>query len=404
MFQLWLTSRLLLRGRVFNLTTMLSLVGIILGVGTLVVTMSVISGVETLMRTAVIDVTGHLMLSKQGGEVAPQQNLIPRVQKILPDAKAMSPFVRLEAIIAKSGRIQGVIVEGLDTETVDRVLNLKSRIIDGEYNVNPYQGQDQILIGKELAKNFELKVGDQLSLVVPRPPKTDSSSFQPTRSTFRISGILDLGKFEFNERLVVVNDLAAQNLAGIGNVYSGIRILLNDVSRTRPAGVELMTEMGSPYWVRDWFETNHNFFSAVANEKRVIFFVLLFMVLVASFNVSSTLFVGVLRRYRDVSLLKTMGTKSGFLVRIFVYQGMALAFIGTSIGLLLGIVVAKWISVANLIDIPAEVYKFDRLPVEFRFEDIAAVMVCTFVVCLLSTLIPAKRGASLSPVEGLRYE
>jgi lipoprotein-releasing system permease protein len=404
MFQLWLTSRLLLRGRVLNLTTFLSFLGIVLGVGTLVVTMAVISGVETLMRTAVIDVSGHLMLSKQGGEVAPQQSLIPKVKEILPDAKAISPFVRLEAVIAKNGRVQGVIVEGLDTSTVDTVLNLKSRIIEGEYNVNPHQGQDQILIGKELAKNYQLKVGDELSLVVPRPPKTDSTSFQPTRSSFRISGVLDLGKYEYNERTVVVNDLAAQNLAGIGNVYSGVRILLNDIEGTRDAGMALVKKLDGSYWVRDWFEANYNFFSAVANEKRVIFFVILFMVLVASFNVSSTLFVGVLRRYRDVSLLKTMGTKSGFLVRMFVLQGMVLAFIGTIVGLILGVGVAKWVSVARLVDIPADVYKFDHLPVEFRFEDIAAVLVCTFLVCFLSTLIPAWRGAALSPIEGLRYE
>lgn len=404
MFQLWLTSKLLLRGRVFNLTTFLSLVGIVLGVGTLVVTMAVISGVETLMRTAVIDVTGHLMLSKQGGEVAPQKNLIPRVRQILPDLQAVSAFVRLEAVIAKKGRIQGVFVEGLDTSTVDSVLNLKSRVIQGEYNVNPFQGQDQALIGKELAKNFGLGIGDQLSLVVPRPPKTDSSSFQPTRASFRVSGILDLGKYEFNERLVIVNDLAAQELAGIGNVYSGVRILLKDVQKTRESGITLVSDLGSGYWVRDWFDSNYNFFSAVANEKRVIFFVLLFMVLVASFNVSSTLFVGVLRRYRDVSLLKTMGTRRSFLVQIFVLQGMALATLGTLVGVLVGMGVAKIVSSSNFIQIPAEVYKFDHLPIEFRIEDLAAVIVSTFLVCLLSTLIPAWRGANLSPVEGLRYE
>lgn len=404
MFQIWMTFRMLVRGRVFNLTTLLSLIGIILGVGTLVVTMAVISGVETLMRTAVVEVTGHLMLSKEGGEVAPQKNLIPQVRALLPELKAVSPFVRLEAVIARQGKVQGVIVEGLDTSTVDEVLRLRPRVIDGEYNVNPYDGRDQALIGKELARKFALKVGDELSLVVPRPSKIDSSSFSPTRASFRVAGILDLGKFEFNERLVIVNDLAAQNLAGIGNVYSGVRILLHDIDLTREAGVKLVSQLGTRYWVRDWFESNHNFFSAVASEKTVIFFVLLFMVLVASFNVSSTLFVGVLRRYREVSLLKAMGTRRGFLVRIFVFQGMVLAFLGTVLGVVLGMLTAKWISVANLIEIPADVYKFDHLPVEFRFEDIAAVLVSTFLVCLLSTLIPAWRGANLSPVEGLRYE
>src|SRR5690606_28076513 len=163
------------------------------------------------------------------------------------------------------------------------------------------------LIGKELAKKLNLKINDDFQVVMPKPSKMDASSFSPVALKLKVAGILDLGKFDFNERFIVISDLAAQNLANVGNRYSGVRIRLKDPELVKEAGFQITAELGHTYWVRDWFDANYNYFSAVAIEKIVIFVVLSFMIIVASFNISSTLFVNVLKRYQDVSILKTLG-------------------------------------------------------------------------------------------------
>lgn len=404
MLQLWLTTKLLWKGKFFNWTTLLSLLGVVVGVATLVITMSVISGVESLLQKAVIDVTGHIMLMKPGGERDPMSSLAPRLKKAVPAVVAQTPFVHLEAVVARKGKINGIIIQGIDTSTVDGVLNLKSRVIEGEFNFNPIDGVDSCLIGKELARKMALKLGDEFQIVVPKPSKMDATTFSPVRSKFRVSGILDYGKYEFNERLVIISDLAAQTLAGVGNVYSGLRIRLKSKDDTRDAGYQITSELGHPYWIRDWFEANYNFFSAIAIEKSVIFVVLLFMVLVASFNISATLFVNVLKRYRDVSILKTLGARKWQLTQFFVIQGMILGVVGSFFGVLIGIAGGILVSRSSFIYIPAEIYKFDHLPVEFRVLDLVAIVTVTLVICFFSTLIPAIRGAKLNPVEGLRYE
>lgn len=404
MFHLWLTLRFLVKGRMFNITTLLSLLGLIVGVATLVITISVVSGVESLLRKAVIDVTGHIMLMKPGGESDPVKNLTPRLQKSVPSFEALTPFVHIEAIVARGGKINGVMVQGFDTATVDSVLNIRSHIIDGQFNLSEVNGVDGAVIGKVLAQKLKLKVGDEFQVVMPKPSKTDTSSFSPVAKKLNVTGILDLGKYEFNERLIVVSDLTAQTLAGVGNVYSGVRIRLKDPDLIKEAGFQITAELGHPYWVRDWFDANYNYFSAVEIEKLVIFVVLSFMIIVASFNISSTLFVTVLKRYQDISILKTLGARQVSLVKIFVLQGVMLGLIGSVVGLMVGIGFSQLVTRTAFAHVPAEIYKFDHLPVEYRVPDIIAILLVSFVICFISTLIPALRGAKLKPVEGLKYE
>lgn len=403
MFHLWLTMRFVFKGRMFNLPTILALIGMVIGVATLVVTISVISGVDSLLKKAVTDVTGHFMVMKPGGEKDPKTSLKPVIAKA-PGYVAMTPFVHIEAVMARGGRINGVILQGVDTSTVHDVLNLKNRVIDGEFNLNEVDGIDAAVAGKELVKKFGLKLGDIFSVVMPRPSKSNASSFTPTQIKLRLTGVMDLGKYEFNDRFIIVSDLAAQNLAGIGNVYSGVRVKLTDPDLSKEAGFAVFSELGHPYWVRDWYDANYNFFSAVEIEKRVIFIVLSFMIVVASFNISSTLFVSVLKRFRDLSILQTIGARRSSLVKLFVLQGLMLGVIGSVLGLFLGVTLAKWISSTAMAHVPGEIYKFDHLPVEFRPVDLTAILLVSFVICFFSTLIPAIKGAKLDPIEGLKYE
>jgi lipoprotein-releasing system permease protein len=193
-------------------------------------------------------------------------------------------------------------------------------------------------------------------------------------------------------------------LAGLGDIYTGVRILLTDDKYAREASFKFSTELGMNYLSRDWLESNHNLFEAIKLEKVVIFVILMFMTIAACFNISSTLFVSVLRRYGDISILKTLGATRSRLIRFFSLQGLVIGAIGSFGGLILGGILCLVVAKSNFIYVPAEIYHVRHLPVEMRMTDLVMIMVVSMILCFLSTLAPAFRGARLNPVEGLKYD
>ena len=260
------------------------------------------------------------------------------------------------------------------------------------------------MVGKELAKKFLLEVGSIFQAVIPRASANSATAFSPRSQKYRVSGILDLGKYDFNERTIVVTARSAQDLAGIGRAYSGLRIKISNPEDARKESFKLTSAFGAPYWTKDWLEVSKNFFSAIELEKIVIFIVMLSIIVVASFNVASSLFVNVMRRFADISILRTLGATQKFIIRLFVAQGLLVGFVGCIVGMALGVGLALIVAKSAWVYVPAEIYKFDHLPVEFRLQDMGLIMGSSLLICFLATLDPARRGARMNPVEGLRYE
>jgi lipoprotein-releasing system permease protein len=221
---------------------------------------------------------------------------------------------------------------------------------------------------------------------------------------FRVAGIIDLGMYEYDSRFLLTSDRAAQSLAGIANAYTGLRLRLSDDRFSKEATFALTTELGINYVCRDWQEINHNLFEAIKLERIVIFIILLFMTVAACFNISSTLFVSVLRRYGDISVFKTLGATRARLIRFFTFQGLFIGMIGSVGGLILGGLVCLIIAKTHFIYVPAEIYHLHYLPMQVRGIDLFVIAVVSFLLCFLSTLAPAFKGATLNPVEGLNYD
>ncbi|MBX9767719.1 MAG: ABC transporter permease [Bdellovibrionales bacterium] len=401
---LWITWRFL-KGtpRSVSWTTWLAFVGMILGVGCLVVSMSVVSGVQSLLKQSIIEVTGHLLIMKPGEGFRDLKEIESEVSRSLPEMVAMTPFVHVEAVLAHEGTLSGILLQGVDPTTVENVLRLSPRMIEGKLDWTANGEDIPAFVGKEIPKRFGLKLGDSFRIVVPKA-KSDSSGIVPRIKTFRVAGVLDFGKFEFNERTVIAESSYVQDLAGIGEAYNGIRVKVKDPDRARELNIRLANDLGANYWVRDWQEVSQNYFSAVELEKIVIFIVLLLMVIVASFNISSTLYVSVLNRFQDMSIFLTMGAKRSFLVRLFVSQGVFVGIVGVAAGLALGVGLGSLLKTATWLYVPAEIYKFDHLPIEYRLTDWIGIVVSSLVITLVSTYGPARKGSRLSPVDGLRYE
>ncbi len=403
-FQIWLVLRQMRSGgRFLGMTTALSILGMIIGVASLVISMSVISGFDTALKSAVIDFSGHLILLKAESLIDSPEELIPRIREIAPNVVSYTPFVQLEGVAASQGQTTGVSVVGLDGESLTQVMDIKGRIVEGEVSLGGNRNEAEAVIGKGLATKFKLKVGDFMQVVAPRPSRGSRNSFSPKAVRLKITGIADLGKYEYDSRFVLMGATQAMELRG-GRGYTGIRLKLDDEYLADKVKLKLEAGLGHPYWAKSWVDVSRNLFEAIAVEKRVILIVVLLMVVTACFNICSTLFVNVLKRYTEISILQTMGASPRFIRSLFAVQGLIIGFIGSVLGLGLGVALSYYLPTTSFFKIPGEVYKLDHLSPEIRFTDVGTILLCSMLICFVSTFAPARKGARLKPVDGLRYE
>ncbi len=404
MLHFFIIWKYLRAGRLIGLTSLLAILGLALAIGCLILSMSVVSGVESHLRKVIIDVNGHFILMNSHGPIKNPSKLQKTLHEILPKLKNISPFVHAEGLIASKGVLSGVIVHGLNPKTYQNTLKLKSRVIKGNLTLTSQNQKGAAVLGEVLANKLNLKIGDEFQIVVPTPHLINERSFSPKISSFYLAGTLDMGKYDYNTRMVFVQDTYLQKLKGWkSQMYSGLRINFHSDEAARQATLKIGEHLGYDYYMRDWYSSNYVFFSEVAVQKWVIFIVLLFIVIVACFNVCSTLFVHVLKRFADISILQTLGANKTFLINLFITYGLTIGLIGSFLGLCLGWVLCQIVKYSSFIYVPSEIYQFDHLPVEMRFTDISLVIGTTLIICFFSTLLPALKGSKVNPTQGLRY-
>lgn len=402
---IWISLKTLRTGqKMAGVTSLFAFIGLVLGVASMVVAMAVVSGFETTLKTAIIDVTGHIIIVKRGKEVESPRLFNQRLQKVIPDIEASIAFTMIEAVAAHQGRLQGVILQGVDMKYAAEHLGIKKRLVQGEFQFIADGETMGVVIGKGLARNFKLNVGDTFKAVLPLASDLNPVDFKRRLGKFKVMGIVDLGKHLYNERYIITDLRSSQEFAMLDNKYHGMIVKIKNENEARSAAMELSNSLGPNYWIRDW--NDDNLFEAMKIEKKVIFFVLLLMVIVAAFNISSSLFINVVQRYADISVLKAMGANEKLIQKIFCSQGVMIGFFGAVIGFFLGLLFCGIFMVLQqsfgIID--GSVYKLDHISVQIRWTDTLAIFTFTLLICLLSTLAPAWRGARLKPVEGLRYE
>jgi len=398
--RLWLVWRFLWSGGpLINLTSSLALLGMVLGVAALVVSMAVLSGFEATLKQALIDMSGDVIVMRTDRPIDDLDELIPEIRRLAPEMIAYSPFIQTESLAAYNGKTFGVQVHGMDLKTVGSVLNLQDRIVSGTMDLTK-----GIVIGKGLAKLLEIKVGDVLTVVSPRPSETSPIGFSPSAVEMRVVGVANLGKYEYDSRFVLGSLEEVQKLRDLGSGYSGVKLKLQRSEDAEAVSRRLTGGLKAPYWTKSWYHLNENLFEAIQLEKKVIFIIVSLVVVMACFNISSTLFVNVLRRFSDMSVLATLGATPQFIRSIYVLLGLSLGLMGSVMGILVGILLSKALAHSALFLIPAEVYKLDHLSVEFKVQDMIIIVIVSMFICWISTWAPARRGARLKPVEGLRYE
>lgn len=404
---IWISAKLLKqnKSRWLAVTGWVSLLGLSLGVACLVVSMAVMSGFEDTLKRSVADVTGHVHLIRWSNVQIDKEKTLQEIKSIEPSFKAATAFAFIEGVVAHQGKLVGAYMQGVDETNFQDVLVVKKRLVQGAPEITS-EKPGKVLIGIGLAKNLNLKVGDDFKMVIPIFSELDPHQFRRRIETFKVGGIVDLGKNDYNERMILGSLKSVQSFAEIGDQFTGFLLRFADIDKAPAIAAQLSRKMGGDFRVRDWHEINENLFEAVKIERVVIFFVIMVIVLAAAFNVASSLYINIVQKYQDLAILKATGLTPKQIIIVFSWQGLFLGFFGTLFGILLGLLLCVgfvWLE-KNFGILPGSVYKIDHIDLNIRAQDLFAIVCATLLLSWLATLAPARKGAKMTPVEGLRHD
>jgi lipoprotein-releasing system permease protein len=258
-------------------------------------------------------------------------------------------------------------------------------------------------MGQEHASRLGILTGDTVRVLSPTG-ELGPLGMLPKIREFKVAGIFEIGMFEYDSNLVITAMEPLQEFFGLGGRVTGIELRLDDIYRAPGVRASLERKLGFNYVVKDWIEMNKNLFAALKLEKITMFVILTLIILVASFNIVSTLMMNVIEKQREIAILKAMGATDRGIMGVFVIQGLLIGVVGTVLGVSGGYALGYVLNTYEIIKLPADVYYLSHLPVKMKIWDFVVVSVSALVISFSSTIYPAWQASKLNPVEPLRYE
>ncbi len=396
-----------------SIITVISIAGVMVGVMALIVVLSVMSGFEKTLKEKIIGTQAHLVLQRTVQDGIENYDEVTKKVEEVKGVVSAAPFIISQVMLSTDTNVSGVVVKGIDPIRVGNVTELLVYLTTGRLQ-DLQTTQDNlsgIILGIELAKHLGVSAGDTLQMISPLGTMTPMG-MMPKMKRFRVVGIFRSGHFEFDNTLAFVSIESAQKFFNLDSRVTGIEIKTDNIYRVKEIGREIRQKLGFPFWTRDWMEMNRNLFSALRLEKIAMFIILALIVLVAAFNIISTLIMVVMEKNHDIAILKAMGAPSKGILRIFIIEGLVIGVVGTILGAISGLVLAFNLEtvtgfVENLFGfkiLSGDVYYIDKLPSQVNPLDVTLIVVTTILISLLATLYPAWRASKLDPAETLRYE
>ena len=406
-----------------SLITFISMGGVAVGVMALIVVIAVMAGFENHLRTKILGINAHVLVRCYGGPFGNVEEIEKKVlscrvadisvaDRFLNFLKgepagagvtAVTPIVYIQALLSSGHAVSGVAIRGVDPSTVESVMSVGQIVLGrGLEAFKDFTGRHPpVILGKELARNLQVSVGQSIQVILPGGTVTPVGMIPKIRS-FTVTGINSTGMYEYDSSLAFIPIDAAQKLLGIGDKVHGLEVKVSDIYAADRLAADIGKVLGFPFWTMDWQKMSRNLFAALKMEKLAMFIILTLIVLVAAFNIISTLIMMVMEKKQDIAILKAIGASDRQILRIFMLTGLMVGLIGTAIGVSGGVGLCWVLSKYKFIKIPKEVYYTDSLPILMNNFDVTLIAVSAVLICFLATIYPARQAARINPSEVLR--
>lgn len=396
------------KGRFVSLITLIAVGGVTLGVMALISVIAVMTGLQRDLQEKILSSNPHVYVFEQGHgfRLTGWQEVLPAVLEA-PGVVSAEPFVLAQVGVlgqtATPGSLYGIDPDLAPVPLTDIERDLRA----GRLSLGPTEsGYPGVLVGARLAQRLGVLPGDTVTVGSFENIKTGPlGELMPELANFEVTGIFQTGMYEYDLNFMYARMEPVQELLDFDSTtVSGIAVNIADPWDAADVGTHLFSELGFPYYTDNWMTLNASLFSALKLEKLAMFVILFLIVLVAAFNIVSTLIMVVTDKTREIGILKSMGLTDGAVLRIFMMQGLAIGIIGTVLGSLGGFLLVWLLDRYQFIELPGDVYFIDRLPVALDPIDVVLILLASVVVALVATIYPARSASRLQPVEAIRHE
>jgi lipoprotein-releasing system permease protein len=384
-----------------------SLLGIALGVATLIIVMSVMNGFRADLLGRILGLNGHLGVYAQSGPLSDFDADATKVSEV-PGITGVTPLIEGQVMATTEAGAAGALVRGIRPEDLRRRPLVADHIVQG--SLADFD-DDGVAVGDRLARRLGVAVGSAITIISPQGTATAFGTM-PRIKTYNVVALFDVGMYEYDNSFIFVPLEAAQLFFRLPNAVTSLEVFVADPDRVHQDRRLIAAALGGHVRIVDWQQANSSLFNAVEIERNVMFLILTLIIVVAAFNIISSMIMMVKDKGRDIAILRTMGASRGAILRIFVLSGASIGVVGTVAGLLLGVVFTRNLEairqalqkVIGTDLFAAEIYFFTRIPARLDSAEVAAVVLMALALSFLATLYPSWRAARLDPVEALRYE
>jgi len=391
-----------------SLISYISIAGVVIGVAALIIVLSVMNGFESEVRSRFIGTDSHVNV--RGFHHKPLENyrteVIPAIEDI-PHIVAKTPYIKGKGLILSGEENMGILIRGVDSETVDGVYDVSKNINFGRMEMGKVKGGDGknypgIVLGFHLADKLVVTLGDKVNL----------ASFagitrigqMPNMASCIVTGYFETGLYDFDANMVYISNETAQKLFRMGDKVSGVGLKLDSYENANVVADEIRRRLGYPNTVETWFDLNPNLFAWMKIEKWGAFVILSLIIMVAAFNIVSTLIMVTMEKTKEIGILKSMGATSASIRKVFTFEGLFVGVAGTLIGSFLGYSICWAQMKYKFFALPMDVYIINWLPILMKWTDFVFIAVASILITYVASVYPAHKAAKLDPVTSIRYE
>jgi len=392
--------------RFISFISLVSMMGLTLGVAVLITVLSVMNGFDRELKTRILGMVPQATVTSTE-VIGDWKQLADRIKEVDPEVVAVAPFIQLQGMLTSNGQVAGIMVTGVDPEYEKNVSIINEHMTEGSIDTLK-SGDFSIVLGEEMVQSLGLRIGDKVTLVLPEASPSPAGVI-PRFKRFTLTGIFSISP-EVDSLMAFIPMNDAAKLLRLPDGAQGIRMKLNDLFMAPMAAQKAAAIAPERLYPNDWTQTHGNLFGAIQMEKAMVGLLLFLIILVAAFNIVSSLVMLVTDKKADIAILKTFGASPRLITQIFMVQGVVIGFIGTIAGTILGVIFALSISDIlgfinqsfglNLFD----AYFINYLPSQLRLVDVVLITGASFILSFLATIYPARRAARIQPAQTLRYE